>query len=131
MTASDASAQGGSGAALGLAIYYGRPPTGGGGGIYQRAMNLQPGVPFQPPIGSGLAPRRLVASFQSLDSLIIQYVDNYLQTLPNRDTSGNTSISVTGNDAGRAPTRSPPPSPTTTRRPATRWGPSASTTPTA
>ena len=82
-----------------MAIYYGRPLAGGTGGIYQRALNLQPGVPFQPPVGSSLNSRDVsAASFQSVDSLIVKYVDNYLQDRSNRDTSGNTSISVTGSD---------------------------------
>ncbi len=73
--------QGGVGASSGLGIYYGRPLAGGTGGIYQRALNLQPSVPFSPPVGSGQTSQDVSsASFQSLDSLIDRYVDNYLQT---------------------------------------------------
>ncbi len=95
----ESSDPGGLGASSGLAIFYGRPLGGGTGGIYERALNLQPGVPFDPPVGSSQSARDVsAASFQSVDSLIISYVDNYLQGLSNRDTSGNTSVSITGND---------------------------------
>jgi hypothetical protein len=50
--------QGGLGAQTGLAIFYGRPMAGGTGGIYQRAMNPQPGAPFQPPTGSSQDARK-------------------------------------------------------------------------
>ncbi len=81
------------------------PVGGGGGGIYGQAWRLQPNPPYDSPYGGGPADSSSdAAPFNTLNALILSYIDQALGSVVPSNTSGSNvatnpaSLSVTASD---------------------------------
>ena len=81
------------------------PVGGGNGGIYAQAWRLRPSPPYDPPYGSGPADSSSdAAPFNTLNALILSYIDQALSGIVPYNTSGSNvatnpaSLSVAASD---------------------------------